>query len=338
MSSSNSFVEHIRGLCQKKPGKIGLPEATDIRILRVALQLIDEGSFQNVVTFNRSEVTRTAKKYGLHSSPLFDQLIFAEENFKDLGGEAFDYYENYLKNKDRPHDEKSVQSYSENVLSQTGVLLHKGYIDSALSGAIFSTADVIRAAISSVGLAKGVRTVSGSFFMNGIVNGEERTYLYADCGVVIDPKPRQLVDIAHSSVESFKKVLPLETPRVAFLSFSTKGSAEHEQAHKMAEAYSMFSLKHPEIESDGEIQFDAAVDLEIRKRKSPSSKLTGDANIFIFPDLDAGNICYKATQRLAGFDAYGPLLQGVAKPFSDLSRGSTEDDILCSAYLNYLLG
>jgi len=167
--------------------------------------------------------------------------------------------------------------------------------------------------------------------------GEAHTYIYADCGVVIDPTVEQLCDIARESVRTWQGVLAGRgDPVVAFLSFSTRGSASHPFQEKMAKAAALFHERHPEIKSDGEMQFDAAFDVAIGNRKCPGSPVPGAANIFIFPDLNAGNIAYKITQRLAGFSAYGPILQGLAKPFSDLSRGATIEDIVTAANISLL--
>jgi phosphotransacetylase len=170
----------------------------------------------------------------------------------------------------------------------------------------------------------------------GAAPAPESVYLYADCGVVIAPTDRQLLDIAETSVATWRRLVPDVPPVVAFLSFSTVGSAKHEHQERMAEAAAAFKARCPDVESDGELQFDAAFDREIGAKKAPGSAVPGRANCFIFPTLDAGNIAYKITQRLAGFEAYGPILQGLAKPFSDLSRGSTDADILASAYVNLI--
>jgi phosphate acetyltransferase len=232
--------------------------------------------------------------------------------------------------------EGAVPSRTRAALAHAAELLAAGQVDAVLGGNTATTADVIRAGIAGVGLAPGVRTVSGAFVMN---KPGERVYLYADCGVVIAPTVKQLVDIAVESVRTWKLVMPDEQPVLAFLSYSTKGSAQHESAVKMAEAAQIFAAQHAEAlgaVSDGELQFDAAFDPVIGSRKAPGSLVPGRANCFVFPDLGAGNIAYKITQRLGGYEAYGPILQGLSKPFSDLSRGSTVEDVLASAYVNLL--
>ncbi len=220
-------------------------------------------------------------------------------------------------------------------LAEAASALTRGELDAVLSGNQATTSDVIRAGISGVGLAPGCRTVSGAFIMNRVkAAGANDILLFADCGVVIAPTVRQLVDIAVESVRTWRLVMPETPPVVAFLSYSTKGSASHESAEKIAEAWRAFQERMPDVASDGEMQFDAAIDAEIGAKKAPGSQAAGRANCFIFPDLGAGNIAYKITQRLGGYEAYGPVLQGLSRPFSDLSRGSTVADVLVSAYIN----
>lgn len=298
------FVAELRRRCQRAPGRIGFPDSDDERMLRVADQLIKEGSFREVTLFTPRQGTEAlAAQYGIGLAAHGKHIAYEEHG---------------------PRGER---------LARAAELLAKGRLDAVLAGNIATTAEVIRAGISGVGLAPGVRTVSGAFIMNRPNHGH---YLFADCGVVIAPTVRQLADIAAESVKTWSRLFPQTPPAVAFLSFSTKGSAQHEAQAKIAEAFALFKAQHPTVLADGELQFDAAIDPQIAKRKAPESPVAGRANCLIFPDLDAGNIAYKIAQRLAGYEAYGPILQGLAKPFSDLSRGSTEADILASAYINQL--
>jgi phosphate acetyltransferase len=202
-------------------------------------------------------------------------------------------------------------------------LVALGHADASVAGAAHATAHVLRAGLTCVGTAPGIPVVSSTFLM---ARGAE-VLSYADAGVVPEPSADQLAAIAAATAHNHA-LLAEAPPRVAFLSFSTRGSAEHPRVDKVREALRAFRAGWPAIPADGELQFDAAYVPEVAARKCKDSPLAGRANVFIFPDLDAGNIAYKITQRLAGFAAYGPLVQGLAKPCLDLSRGCTANDIV----------
>ena len=204
------------------------------------------------------------------------------------------------------------------------LMVKVGEADGCVAGATRSTADVLRAGIRVLGVAPGTSVISSSFFM---VLSDGRTIGYGDCGVLPDPDAAQLADVAISSAKTFHELSGLE-PRVAMLSFSTKGSAEHPRVDKVREATEIAQAAAPDLAIDGELQFDAAWLPAIAERKAPESKVAGNANVFIFPDLDSGNIAYKITERIAGARAFGPLLQGVGGVLHDLSRGSSATDIV----------
>jgi phosphate acetyltransferase len=203
-------------------------------------------------------------------------------------------------------------------------MVHHGMADGAVAGSINTTGDVLRAGIQIVGLAEGVNVVSSCFIM---VLKDGKILTFADCAVIPDPDPEQLCSIAISSARTHQRLIEQE-PCVAMLSFSTKGSAQHAHVDKVIKATNLLKEKMPQLKVDGEMQFDAAYVESVGKKKAPGSTVAGKANVYIFPDLDAGNIGYKITQRLAGAEAIGPIIQGLKKPFNDLSRGCSVDDII----------
>lgn len=219
-----------------------------------------------------------------------------------------------------------------------GAALAAGEVDAVVGGVVVPTAHVIRAALATVGLASGVNLITSGFLLalKTPTPGGESVILYTDGAVIPQPTSAQLSEIAWLGSRAFESWTGIPA-RVAFLSFSTAGSAEHSDAVKVRQAATLFSHAHPEVAAEGELQFDAAVVPAIALQKNPHSPLKGCANVFVFPDLDAGNIGYKMAQRLAGADAWGPVMFGAGKPFSDLSRGASALDIVHSVLLTLAL-
>lgn len=217
-----------------------------------------------------------------------------------------------------------------NYLNYGAMMIKKGDADGMVAGAINSTGNVLRAGLTIVKTKPGIKTVSSCFLMafEGTPYKDRDIMVFGDCAVNINPTAEQLADIAISSVATAKDLAGISDPKVAMLSFSTKGSAKHEFVDKVVEATKLVKEKAPEIDVDGELQVDAAIVPSVGRLKAPNSDVAGKANVFIFPDLQSGNIGYKLTQRFSGATAIGPVCQGFARPINDLSRGCTSDDIV----------
>jgi phosphate acetyltransferase len=235
-----------------------------------------------------------------------------------------------------PADAKKLLTAPDN-LFYAGMMIREGDVDGGVAGATSTTGNVLRSAIQTIGTAAGIKTVSSFFVMvTGQPKfGEDGILFYADCGVNPNPDAQALGEIAVATARNCKALIGADA-RVAMLSFSTKGSASHPDVDKVLQAMGIAKQIDPNILIDGELQADAALIPAIGERKAPGSPVAGKANVLIFPDLDAGNIAYKITERIGGGQAYGPLIQGLAKPINDLSRGCSVDDIVDVAAITVL--
>ena len=237
---------------------------------------------------------------------------------------------------DKATDEEHATQLARDPVRFAGGLVALGEADAAVAGATVRTADVLRAALWLIGPSAGIKTVSSCFYMvldelsghaSSRSNGRPSVLSFTDSAVVLDPTDNELAEIAVSAVRD-RRLVVADEPVVAFLSYSTKGSAEGPSVEKVRRAVALFRQMEPDVPCDGELQGDAALVPEVARRKTPDSPVAGQANILVFPDLDSGNIAYKLVQRLAGASAIGPIVQGLAKPMADLSRGATAEDIV----------
>ncbi len=315
-----NIMNKIRDRAAAKEKTVAFPETEDARVLQAASELVSTNICDVILIGKESTITKTAEDEGI----ILPKSVTCRSPQK-IDNRLIDNL--YQRRKAKGISREEVEETLRNPLYFGAGLVATGQADGCVAGAVATTGEVIRAAIHNIGLRKRTEIVSSTFLM-ALQDG--RVLTYADCGVVPYPDASQLADIAIESARTHK-LLTEEDPKVAMLSFSTKGSAQHERTELVREALEICRQKNPDLEIDGELQFDAAFVPDVAKRKAPKSKVAGHANTFIFPNLDAGNIAYKITERLAGATATGPILQGLAKPMMDLSRGCSWQDIVNAA-------
>jgi len=324
-----SLLKEIKEKASRNKKTIILPEAEkDIRVIRAALKLKSRGLAEPVLLGNRDTIRKLADEN--HETIPADLIItpYADKSTED---EKYAFFKEKLKHKNP--DKAQLLEFCNNPLFTAGWMLATGRGDAAVAGSVASTGEVIVSALRTVGVAPGSGLVSSTFLME---MPDGHVFTYADCAVVPYPDSEQLASIAIDAGYSHK-LLTGKEPVVAFLSFSTKGSARHECVELVQQAAELAKAKRPDWKMDGELQFDTAFVQDIAARKAPESPVKGSANVFIFPNLDAGNIAYKMTERLAGATATGPILQGLSKPYMDLSRGCSVEDIVNTACVAVLL-
>lgn len=330
-----SLLDEIKSKAAARNKTIVLCEGEDERVVRAAAQITKEGIAKIVLIGNAAECKKVAPDADLTGVTLIDPLTSdkTEEYARIL----------YEARKAKGMTEEQAKEQAKDRTMYGALMLKAGDVDGYVSGACHSTANTLRPGLQVVKTAAGIKTVSSCFIM--IAPDKSNPYnpdgvaVFADCAINIEPTAEQLADIAITSAKTAKDIAGIE-PRVAMLSFSTKGSGNDDKftqsVPKVQQATALAKAAAPELKLDGEFQFDAAVAPEVGKLKAPDSKVAGNANVFVFPNINAGNIGYKIAQRFGGYMAIGPVCQGFAKPLNDLSRGCNVDDIVATVAVTAL--
>ena len=317
------FVKEMRAKAVSLQKKLVLPEGSEIRTIKAARILTDEKLASLVTLLGKTEAIETA---AAREGVKLDGINLIDPAHSPLMDKYADKLFQLRKHKGMTAEQAKIDMADP--LRWGAMMVHLNEADAMVAGAENTTGDVLRAGLTIIGMSAGLKTASSCFVMTGMDSwGNDGSLIFSDCAVVPDPTAEQMADIAESAAQSCREFLGAE-PVVALLSFSTKGSAKHDHVTKVTDAVEILKNKNPGFLFDGELQADAALVPSVTEKKAPGSPITGKVNTLVFPDLGSGNIGYKLVQRLGKADAFGPFLQGFAKPISDLSRGASVDDIV----------
>jgi phosphate acetyltransferase len=337
-------IKNIIEKASKLNGSIVLPEGQDARVITAACALVDRKICTPVVLGTPEEISAAEAKAGLSLSERAINVIDYTQGDAELEKAYLEAW-NQKESKKPVEKQKIIEFAAAEQTLRTkriyfgGMMVKLGKVNGLVAGSIASTGDMLRAAFHTLGTQPGVKTASSCFIMDlkEPTPAGDGVVAFGDCAVIPDPTAEQLVDIGLATAETYRDLTGNE-PRVAYLSFSTKGSAAGPLVEKVQKAVELAKPRFAEkgIKMDGELQFDAAIVPSVGALKNPNGEVKGDANVFIFPDLQAGNIGYKIAQRLGGADAIGPNLQGLAKAMNDLSRGCSAEDIVGTACVTLL--
>ena len=301
-----------------KDVKIVFPEGDEPRIIGAAVRLLADGLCKPILLGNVDQINEVANARGFNISHLeiIDPETYADDKYAKMVA-------SFVERRKGKVSEEDAQKLLRDVTYFGTMMVYMGLADGLVSGAVHSTGDTVRPALQIIKTKPGVSRTSGAFIM--INSDKSKKYLFSDCAININPNAQELAEIAVESAKT-AELFGIE-PNVAMLSFSTKGSAKSEEALKVAEATKIAQELAPKYNIDGELQFDAAFVPSVGKQKAPDSPVAGQATVFVFPEIQSGNIGYKIAQRFGNFEAIGPILQGLNKPISDLSRGCNEEDV-----------
>lgn len=316
------FIDSMKQRARNQIKKIVLPEASDLRTIKAASIALTESYAEIVLVGDEAIINKLAKENNLDISKATIINPLTSEKTEEYAEKLYEL------RKEKGMTLEQARSLVKDEVYFGMMMVKTDEADGLVSGAIHSTSDTLRPALQILKTAPGTKLVS-AFFLMVVPNceyGENGVFVFGDCGLNQNPTSEELVEIAYSSSKSFEQLVGKES-KVAMLSYSTMGSAKSELTQKVIDATNLVKERYPEMKVDGELQLDAAIVPAVGKSKAPNSTIAGTANTLIFPDLDAGNIGYKLTQRLAKAEAYGPLCQGIAKPVNDLSRGCSAEDI-----------